>query len=414
MRKMKVLAFVEYLPPKLGSDRRIFEIMKRLAGRHEVHFVVFPPFRELRDKSFLDKRSSRAHSRGEDVIVCCEGISGHLVSVPSRVSQLWQHSLIAAYLVTVISVFLKSFRILRKIDPDVIVLNYPSPYTGLLGFLEGKLWRKKVVVDFNDLIAQYSSTLLNLDKDSITAKLLVLVQRFIVRNSDKMIAPTRFLRNYAASLGVPEHKMTIIPNGVDTKMFDSNGSDSAKVRRDLHLSNERLCVYSGRLDGWAGINLMLRLSDVARKRKLDVRFLLVGSGESKNIQEENILFLGAMPHEKIPSVLAVADVILIPFPNDEVSHAASPLKLFEGMSMRKPVVASRVSGIREVILDGENGFLADPDNPDEWIQKVETVLNSEELAARIGENARRTVEERFNWDLLTKQCEEVLNAFHFN
>jgi glycosyltransferase involved in cell wall biosynthesis len=164
------------------------------------------------------------------------------------------------------------------------------------------------------------------------------------------------------------------------------------------------------LDAWAGIDIILRLSDIARRKKLNVRFLLVGSGESKNIQGENILCLGEIPHEKIPSVLAAADVILIPFPNNQVSHAASPLKLFEGMSLRKPIVASRVSGIQEVISDGENGFLANPDNPDEWIQKLETVLNSEKLGAKMGENAKRTVEERFDWGLLAKKCEEVLNA----
>jgi glycosyltransferase involved in cell wall biosynthesis len=201
---------------------------------------------------------------------------------------------------------------------------------------------------------------------------------------------------------------------VDLKLFDPNVSDPAKVRRDLRLNNERLAVYSGRLDGWAGMDIMLRLFDMARTRKLDVRFLLVGSGERRNIREENILYLGEIPHEKVPSILAVADVILIPFPNDDVSHAASPLKLFEGMAMQKPIVASRVSGIQEVILDGENGFLADPDDPNEWMRKVETVLNSDKLAARVGENAKRTVEERFDWNLLAKQCEEVLNAFHLN
>jgi len=406
---MKVLAFVEYLPPKLGSDRRIFEIMKRVATRNEVHFVVFPPFRELRDKSFRNKQNSQIHSGDEEINACYQGIRGHSVQLSPRLSLLWQHSLIAAYLVTAISVFLSSFDILRKIDPDIIVLNYPSPYTGLLGFLEGKLWRRKVVVDFNDLIAQYSGALLNLGQKSLTVKLLVQVQRFIVRNSDKTIAPTRFIKHYAVSMGVPENRMSIIPNGVDTKLFDLNGWDSAKLKRDLHLGREKLCVYSGRLDRWAGMNILKRLCDTARMKKLNVKFLLVGSGDSKSIRDDNVLYLGETPYEKVPSILAVSDVVLIPFPNNEVSHAASPLKLFEGMSMQKPVIASRVSGIQDVVLDGENGFLADPDSPDEWIERLETVLGSEKLAARIGENARRTVEKRFDWSMLAKQCEEVLN-----
>jgi len=300
--------------------------------------------------------------------------------------------------------------ILRKINPDVIVLNYPSPHTGLLGLLEGKLLKKPVVLDFNDLIAQYSRALLNLKRDSFKAKLLILVQDYIVKNSAKIVAPTRFVKDYAISLGVSENKIAIISNGVDSKIFDSNKSDAAKLRSDLHLDNEKLCVYCGRLDGWAGINIILRLCDMARTKELHAKFLLVGGGEGSALQKGNLISLGELSYEKVPAVLAAADVILIPFPNNEVSHAASPLKLFEAMSMQKPVVASRVSGIEEVISDGENGFLAGPDNFEEWIQKLEMVLNSEKFAQNVGQNARKMVEERFDWTLLANQYEEILNA----
>ena len=411
MIKMKILAFVEYLPPKLGSDRRIFEIMKRLATKHEVHFVVFPPFRVLSGKILSDPARHTGQSSEKENVFNCEGISGHSVIVPPRIAQMWKRSLIMAYLITTVSIFWSSSKILRKVAPDVVVLNYPSPYTGLLGLLEGRLWRKKVLVDFNDLIAQYTSTMLGIQKNSMTAKLLILVQGFIVRNADRIIAPTYFIKNYAASMGVPENKMCVIPNGADNELFERKSSDTTKLRKSLDLCNEKLCIYSGRLDGWAGLDIILRLCRVARTRKPEARFLLVGSGDSRRIHEENILCLGEMPHEKIPSVLAAADVILIPFPNDEVSHAASPLKLFEGMSMQKPVIASRVSGIQEVILDGVNGFLADPNDPNEWMRKVEIVLNSDVLAARVGENAKRTVKERFDWNLLAAKYEKVLNAF---
>jgi glycosyltransferase involved in cell wall biosynthesis len=411
---MKILAFVEYLPPKLGSDRRIFEIMKRLATRHEVHFVVFPPFRGLRDPSMHSQKQVVSSSTSYQNVFSCEGVNGHTVRVSPLVTSLWQRSLILAYFVTAISVFMKSSKILRRVRPDVVVLNYPSPYTGLIGLMEGKLWRKKVVVDFNDLIAQYSSNLLHIKNSSMTAKLMVLIQRFIVRNSDRMIAPTRFIKKYAGSLGVSEQKMSLIPNGADTKMFDMKGSDTTKTRKDLNLPNARLCVYSGRLDDWAGMDIILKLCSIARTKKSSIKFVLVGSGEKGKIQGENIICLGEMPHEKIPAVLAAADLILIPFPNDEVSHAASPLKLFEGMSMCKPIIASRVSGIEDVIQDGENGFLADPGDPSEWMRKVETVLDSKELAMRVANNAKHTVEERFDWNLLARRCEEVLSAFQSN
>ncbi len=408
MRLMRILVFVEYLPPKLGSDRRIFEIMRRLTKRHEIHFIVFPPFRSLRDSRLVsDKRTSSA---SDERTAFFEGIYAHRIEISPMITRLWQRSLILAYMLTTLSVLMKSSSIFRKIDPDVVVLNYPSPYTGLLGFLEGRLWKKKVIVDFNDLIAQYSNTMLRLGEASVMAKLTILVQTFIIRNSDRMIAPTRFIKKYAESQGVPQKRMSLIPNGADVNAFNLNKVKLSQTRKTMRLTDKSLCVYSGRLDGWAGINIILRLCNIARKKRPDIRFLLVGSGQNQEIHGENITYLGEIPHENVPSLLATADVILIPFPNDEVAHAASPLKLFEGMSMQKPVVASRVSGIQDVIRDGENGFLADPDSPEEWMLKIETVLDSKEVAARVGKNAKRTVEDSYDWNMLTRQCEEVLNV----
>ncbi len=406
---MRFAVFAEYLPPKLGSDRRIFEIMKRLAGKHEVHFIVFPPFRELREKSPQNDRGFHGRSR-ERSMAKHEGIKGHFVTISPRVALLWQHSLKAAYCLTAVAVFLKSIRIVKKINPEVIVLNYPSPYTGLLGFLAGRFWRKPVVVDFNDLIAQYTGAILSLKKESLTARLLILVQNYIVRNSAKTVAPTFFIKDYATSFGVSDSKIEVVPNGVDTRIFDPGKFNDVNLRGDFHLDGDKLCVYSGRLDAWAGMNVMSKLCDTARAKKLPVKFLLAGSGGTKSAEKEDVIHVGEISYEKVPDFLSVADVVLIPFPDNEVSHAASPLKLFEGMSMQKPVIASRVSGIEEVIVDGENGFLADPNEIEEWILKLQAILNSETLAARVGACARKTVEERYDWTVLAKRYEEILEA----
>ena len=408
---MRIAVFAEYLPPKLGSDRRIFEIMKRLSSKHEIHFVVFPPFRELRDKQKQSSDKPPTNSQKKD-LTTCEGINGHAISIPRKIALLWQRSLVIAYCLTAVSLFLKSAKLLRKMDSDIIILNYPSPHTGLLGLLTGKLWHKPVILDFDDLIAQYTTALLNINKSSFKAKLLILVQDYIARNSHKIVAPTHFIKNYTLALGVPTEKISVIPNGADTKSFTPNQPDTVKLRNKLNLRNEKLCAYCGRLDGWAGMNIISKLCDIAQTRKLNVKFLLIGSGEGKTAQKENVIALGEKPYEEVPAILAASDIILIPFPNNEVSHAASPLKLFEGMAMQKPVIASKVSGIEEVVSDGKNGFLADPDNLEEWAQKLETILNSETLAANIGQNAKRTVEEKYDWTFLAKQYEEVLNTVY--
>jgi glycosyltransferase involved in cell wall biosynthesis len=406
---LKIAAFVEYLPPRLGSDRRIFEIMKRLSHKHEIHFIVFPPFRVLLEK-LKNREILSLHSAKETSCVNHEGINGHFIPISPRIAMMWQHSLIIAYSLTFVSVLLKSSKILKKINPDIVVLNYPSPYTGLLGFLEGKLLKKPVVLDFNDLIAQYTINLLNLKKNSLKARMLVFVQQYLVKKVQMVIAPTFFIKKYVASLRVPERKIAIIPNGVDTRDFNPHKYNISQLKTNLGLQKEKLCLYSGHLEGWAGVNIILKLCNIAMNRKLDTKFVLVGSGTLKAIPKENAVLLEEVAYEKVPAILAIADAILIPFPNNEVAHAASPLKLFEGMAMQKPVIASKVSGIQDVVLDGENGFLADPENVNEWIEKLETILTYENIAKKVGQNARRTVEEKFEWNCLAKQYEEILNS----
>jgi glycosyltransferase involved in cell wall biosynthesis len=265
-------------------------------------------------------------------------------------------------------------------------------------------------LDFSDLIAQYSSALLKLNKDSFTVKLLVLIQRYIVKNSDRIIVPTNFIKNYTTSLHVLDRKVTVISNGVDTRLFDPNRINATKLKSDLHLRDYKLCIYCGRLDEWAGMNILSRLCDRAKMENADIKFLLVGSGEECAVEKENLISFGEIPYESIPAILIEADAVLVPFPNNEVSHAASPLKLFEGMAMQKPVVASKVSGIEEVISDGENGFLANPDDIVHWMRKLEIIFSSKELAEKVGQNSRETIKQRFDWDFLTNCYEEVLNA----
>lgn len=383
--------------------------MKRLSHKNEIHFIVLPPFRALQGK-LLNKELLNLHSSKGTSHVNHEGVNGHFISMSPRIVMLWHHSLMMAYSLTFVSVLAKSLKIVKKINPDIIVLNYPSPYTGLLGFLEGKILKKPTVLDFNDLIAQYTINLLSLKKDSLKARFLMLIQQFLAKKVQMVVAPTFFIKKYVTSLRVPDRKTAIIPNGVDARDFDPQKYSTLQSKTKLGLENEKLCLYGGRLEEWAGVNLILTLSNMALNRKLDVKFVLLGSGELRTVQKENVIFLGEIPYEKVPATLAMADAILIPFPKDEVAHAASPLKLFEGMAMQKPIVASKVSGIQDVVSDGKNGFLADPENINEWIKKLETILTHEDTAKKIGQNARRTVTEKYEWNCLAKQYEEVLKS----
>lgn len=403
---MRIVVFVECFPPNLGSDRRIYELMKRLSQKHEIHFIVLPPFRMLSGKLLL----RQGHlSKNREVIVMHHGITAHYIQISPSILKLWKKSYVMAFFLTLISIFPRILESVIKINPERIVLNYPSVYTGFLGFIIGKKFlRKHVLLDFNDLIAQYTVHLLNLKPCSLAARFCVFIQDFIVRNSDRVVVPTNYIKKYALHLVASNEKIIVIPNGVDVKYFDPRRCSVGHLKRQLKLMEKKVCLYCGRLDSWAGVDMLLQLCKEFKTKNLSVCFIIVGSGSKEEICfPDNVVLMKEVPYEGVPEILQVADVVLVPFPNNEVSRAASPLKLFEGMAMGKVVVASKVDGIKEVISNNENGLLVNPDNITEWVKAVSDILSDDSLAKKIGDNARRIVEMKYDWALLANRYEKV-------
>lgn len=404
---MRIAVFVEFFPPNLGSDRRIYEIMTRLSKKHEIHFLVFPPFRMLSGK--ISSPQDRFHLQGREIITKEKDITAHYIPVSVVLLKLWAKFYPLAYVLTIVSLFFKVLKSLKKIDAARIVLNYPSVYTGILGFVIGKrLLRRPVLLDFSDLIAQYTLHLLSLRPQSIMAKLSVLIQDSIVRNSDKIIAPTNYIKEYASKLGLRDEKVVVIPNGVDTNFFDPKKYFAEQIKSHMRMNGKKICAYCGRLDSWAGTNVVLQLSKAFTAKDPNTSFLIVGSGEEKVLSAENIVAVGGVAYEKVPRMLAVADVVLVPFPDNEVSRAASPLKLFEGMAMGKAIVASDVNGIREVLSHRENGMLVNPTDIAKWDEAVTELLNDGSMARRLGENARIVARKKYDWERLAAEYERIL------
>ncbi len=406
---MKLVVFVEYFPPKLGSDRRIYEIMKRISKTNEIHFIVMPPFRLLSGKFLPEEGTFKFHLQKNGVVERIDGITVHFSRIPRLILKLWKISHRLAFFPTLILLFPRILVAVRKIDPEVVVLNYPSIYTGFLGLITGKMLGKKILLDFNDLIAQYTADFLDLKRNGLMATFMIYMQKFIARSSDKIVAPTNFIKEYTRSLGVNAKRIFVVPNGVDTKVFDSeNYAPHSKSKADKE--GKKLCVYCGRIESWAGINIITRLCDIFQRKHPEVEFLIVGHGNENVTDLQNTTIMKEVPYEDVPEILSAADVILVPFPRNVVSHAASPLKLFEGMSMQKPVVASDLDGIGEVVVDSENGMLADPDNVDEWVEDIIYLLNNESVAAEMGKNARQTVEENYDWNYIANLFMKTLNS----
>lgn len=189
-------------------------------------------------------------------------------------------------------------------------------------------------------------------------------------------------------------------NGVDLTAF-GKVRDKAESRTALSLTGEGpLVVYTGHLYGWKGVGTLLE----AATHMPDVRFYLVG-GTPKDVDEhreryapyENITFIGHVPHEVVPLWQAAADMLVLPNTAKEeiAAHYTSPMKLFEYMASGRPIVASRLPAITEVV-DETMAYLFTADDASDLARAINTVLTDPD-AARLRAGAARTHVQMFSW-----------------
>ena len=146
----------------------------------------------------------------------------------------------------------------------------------------------------------------------------------------------------------------------------------------------------------------------------DEKLLIVGGGDRlvklKNMAKDEgtdyrVEFVGAVSHSSIPDYLSQAKVAVLPNIPQGPSEFSSPLKLFEYMACGIPVVASNIPVFREILTDGKNAILFEPDNPESLANSIKRIVDSPELAVRLVSNAKKDVG-RYTYE---RRAEKILD-----
>lgn len=409
MKKI-LMVIAEYFPPRLGGDRRIFELMKGLAWKYDVHFVTLPPSYTL----FIRKIDPYTPKNVNQVL--CEGMRGHRLGLPRPIWKLWTESFLLAFMVTEVYLFFQMLRKMALLKPDIVIVNDTSVYTGLLGFICSKVMNKKLIVDYNDLMGLYSFKLVKDRTNRFLRKILmnalVMVEDILVKHGWRVTTITAFIKNYAWTRKTRKD-IVVIPNGVDTNLFDPTKVNGQKIRSKYGICNgTTLCVYAGRIEEVAGTKIMLGTAQLL-KREENIKFMIVGEGNPQIINElsklENVILTGAIPRESVPEYLAAADIVFVPFANSVASNGISPLKLFEALAMEKPVIASSISGIKEVVCKDFNVTLVS-DNPECWASAVMELVKDGERTAKLSQNSREVICQKYDLNRLASVFDKVIES----
>lgn len=224
----------------------------------------------------------------------------------------------------------------------------------------------------------------------------------LLKRVKALVVITQKLKELYQKEGISQEKILVAPDGVDLDFFQISESQE-KCRQKLNLpQDKKIVLYTGHLYRWKGVATLLKVAQNFQ----NILFVFVGGTQTdiknfkfqvSDLKLENVLVVGHRPHQEIPFWLKAADVLILPnSAKEKISqYWTSPMKMFEYMAVERPIVASDLPSIREV-LNENNAILVEPDNPQSLAQGIEKVLKNLDFSTKISNQALKDVQ-KYTW-----------------
>ena len=276
-----------------------------------------------------------------------------------------------------------------------------------------RLFRVPYVTEAHGVI-EVEATLHNRSRFYI--RLLNLAENLACVLATRVICVASTIRDQlAAKYHVEETKLVVISNGANTDFFRPLAKTECRRRLGLE-SNAFYVGFVGTFLPWHELETLV---DAARRVKeqgySQVKFQLVGEGTQKPALmskvrqyglERHIQFTGRAPYELVPVHMNAFDVCYISIMNYQ--GAVSPLKLYEYLACGRPVIAGRVEGLTQVIEEGRCGYLFEPGNAGELVERILQSASPKAPLDEMGRNGRRLVEEKYSWRCVANSIMAIL------
>jgi glycosyltransferase involved in cell wall biosynthesis len=204
-----------------------------------------------------------------------------------------------------------------------------------------------------------------------------------------------------------------IPNAVDFEIFNPNVNSKNVLNQYSISGNTFLISFIGRLVPQKGVDVLIKAIPQVNTVFKNCTYLIVGDGSHrKNLENlvkklniENVIFTGAVHHSRIPEFISASDIIVLP----SLGAEGSPRILLEAMACAKPIIATNVGGIKDLIIDGKTGLLVEEGNAQKIEEMIILLLKNEKLREGIGITAYEFIKDKFTWDRVGNETLKIYN-----
>ena len=313
----------------------------------------------------------------------------------------------------------------KKIDGDVIYASKPLFTSFGLGLFKKLSNRRPLILDIDDWQMGFMKEIYS--SLSLTQSFKFLVTSALCSYSMSSYWNTLFgekLSHLADEITVSNNFLqdkfsgTIVWHARDTEAFNPEKFDGSSLREKYDIArNKKVVMFSGTPRAHKGIEDLIEAINLLQTQ--DVLLTLVGADEGSYSQNlitmadkklgERLKAFGLQPFEKVPEFLAMSDVTVIPQKRNLASVGQLPAKVFDAMAMAKPIIATNVSDLPE-ILDG-CGWIVEPESPKQLARAIQHVIDHPEEARQMGQKARQKCIENYSWDAMEKILVNIFRKY---
>jgi glycosyltransferase involved in cell wall biosynthesis len=400
---LRVTFLTHYFPPEIGAAQtRLSELATLLteAGDHVTVVTPFPNYPTgVIHPGYRGKRSMEESMDGV------------------RVLRTWTYATrnrgFFKRILNHLSFSFSAYSALRRMGPtDVFYVQSPPLFVGIAALGMSRIKRVPFVFNVSDIWPQ-SAIELGALHNPIAIRLAEMLERHIYRRAVFITCATPGIVRRLAEKGVPESKLVLLTNGVDTATFRPESPEGA-LARQLGLDGHRIFLYAGTHGLSQGLEVVLEAAKLTRNP--DVLYVMVGEGAKKDelvdkARQEgihNVRFLPNQPKSLMPSLLNIAYASIIPLRRLDLFKAALPSKMFESMAVGKPLVVALWGEGAQLVETAGCGLVVEPEDPNAMQKAVETLVADPGLARKMGERGRDYVVRNHDRRQIAARLHDVL------
>jgi len=247
------------------------------------------------------------------------------------------------------------------------------------------------------------------------------LMRWLIKKVDYFICNSHFtLTRLNTFLGENVNGFIAYP-GVEDKYFNEVDTDYAKARYQL---KEKKILYTvGRLDERKGHDLVIRALTRIINKFPNIIYLIAGTGPNldslkKDVEKyglkDFVRFLGFVPEDEITDLHKAGDIFVMPNRIlDDGDTEGFGIVFLEASASGRPVIGGRAGGAVEAVEDGVTGYIVNPYETDEFVEKVTYLLANPDKAEAMGEEGKKKAWNRFRWPVLAEKCENELKRIFY-